>query len=54
MSEDKVVAEGRAMENQEVKRLGKGEIGIVDAIKFTVTQLLAFLTDGDKPATLKN
>ena len=42
------------MENQETESLAEGEIGIVDAIKFTVTQLLAFVMDGEKPVTLKH
>ena len=42
------------MENQEIKRLEGTEIRIVDAIRFTVTLLLAFLTESEKPVTLKN
>lgn len=42
------------MENQETNRLEERVIGLVDAIKFTVTLLLTFLMDSEKPVTLKN
>jgi hypothetical protein len=42
------------MENQQAKRLDGAEIRIVDAIRFTVTLLLAFLTDREKAATQKD
>ena len=54
MSEVRASMEGETMENQETKRIEQIEIGIVDAIKYTATLLLAFIMDSEKPVTLKD
>ncbi len=42
------------MENEETKRIDETRIGIIDGIKFTVTLLLAFLMDNEKPIIVKH